>query len=446
MSEKKGNRTIAIGLMLFALWFGAGNLIFPAAMGQAAGSNVWFAVAGFVITGVGLPLLGVLAMGYSGCNNLQELTSRIDKRYAIFFTVISYLAIGPAFAIPRTGTVSYEIAVRPLLTDGGSNPIMWGFLVLFFVIAWWLSINPAKLVDRIGKILTPALLLTILALIVKSLVTPLGVPQAPLPAYGDVATAISQGAIDGYNTLDAIAAFVFAILVIEFVKEDGATTKEEITKEVFTAGVLAVSLLAFVYVFVAYIGATSVTAIGMQETGAPVLSESTKILFGFGGAVLLAVIVLLACLSTAIGLITSCATYFHELIGGAGYKTYVTIFAVASFGVATAGLKTIIVAAIPILMFVYPLAVSLIILTFTHNLFGGRRCVWVLSTVFTFIPALVTGLQTAKIALGPIDTIFAQLPLHNLGMDWIPFMIVGYILGLVYKAVVPASKSEVEEA
>lgn len=97
-------------------------------------------------------------------------------------------------------------------------------------------------------------------------------------------------------------------------------------------------------------------------------------------------------------------------------------------------------------MFVYPLAVSLIILTFTHNLFGGRRCVWVLSTVFTFIPALVTGLQTAKIALGPIDTIFAQLPLHNLGMDWIPFMIVGYILGLVYKAVVPASKSEVEEA
>ena len=242
MGAKKGNRTIAIGLMLFALWFGAGNLIFPASMGQAAGTNVWYAVGGFVITGVGLPLLGVLAMGYSGCSNLQELTNRIDKRYAIFFTVISYLAIGPAFAIPRTGTVSYEIAVRPLLNNGGSDPIMWAFLVVFFIITWWLSISPAKLVDRIGKILTPALLLTILALIVKSLVTPMGVPQAPLAKYATGVMALSQGAIDGYNTLDAIAAFVFAILVIEFVKEDGATTKEEVTHEVFKAGGLAVGL------------------------------------------------------------------------------------------------------------------------------------------------------------------------------------------------------------
>ena len=361
MGAKKGNRTIAIGLMLFALWFGAGNLIFPASMGQAAGTNVWYAVGGFVITGVGLPLLGVLAMGYSGCSNLQELTNRIDKRYAIFFTVISYLAIGPAFAFPRPGAFSYETAVRPLLNNGGSDPIMWAFLVVFFIITWWLSISPAKLVDRIGKILTPALLLTILALIVKSLVTPMGVPQAPLAKYATGVMALSQGAIDGYNTLDAIAAFVFAILVIEFVKEDGATTKEEVTHEVFKAGGLAVGLLAFVYVFVAYLGAQSVQAIGMQETGAPVLSLSAQILFGYGGALLLAVIVLLACLSTSIGLVTSCAAYFHQLIGHASFKTYVTIFAVASFLVATAGLKTIIVAAIPVLMFVYPLVVSNII-------------------------------------------------------------------------------------
>lgn len=446
MGAKKGNRTIAIGLMLFALWFGAGNLIFPASMGQAAGTNVWYAVGGFVITGVGLPLLGVLAMGYSGCSNLQELTNRIDKRYAIFFTVISYLAIGPAFAIPRTGTVSYEIAVRPLLNNGGSDPIMWAFLVVFFIITWWLSISPAKLVDRIGKILTPALLLTILALIVKSLITPMGVPQAPLAKYATGIMALSQGAIDGYNTLDAIAAFVFAILVIEFVKEDGATTKEEVTHEVFKAGGLAVGLLAFVYVFVAYLGAQSVQAIGMQETGAPVLSLSAQILFGYGGALLLAVIVLLACLSTSIGLVTSCAAYFHQLIGHASFKTYVTIFAVASFLVATAGLKTIIVAAIPVLMFVYPLVVSNIILTFTHNLFGGRRCVWVCSTAFTFIPALVTGLETAKIPLGPIDTLFASLPLHSLGMDWIPFLVVGFIVGLIYKAAVPDKEAQTEEA
>ncbi|HAM04889.1 MAG TPA: branched-chain amino acid transporter II carrier protein, partial [Megasphaera sp.] len=109
-------------------------------------------------------------------------------------------------------------------------------------------------------------------------------------------------------------------------------------------------------------------------------------------------------------------------------------------------LKTIIVAAIPVLMFVYPLVVANIILTFTHNLFGGRRCVWVCSTIFTFVPALVTGLQTAKIPLGPIDAIFKGLPLHSLGMDWIPFLVAGFIVGLIYKAVVPDKKAETEEA
>lgn len=180
MGENKGNRTVAIGLMLFALFFGAGNLIFPAAMGQAAGVNVWWAVLGFVVTGVGLPLAGVLAMGYSGCKNLQELAGRVHPAYGLFFTVISYLTIGPFFAIPRTGSVSYEIAVRPFLQSGGSEAIMTGFLVLFFLISLWLSISPQKLVDRIGKILTPALLVAILLLIAKSFITPLGSPQEPI--------------------------------------------------------------------------------------------------------------------------------------------------------------------------------------------------------------------------------------------------------------------------
>lgn len=443
MSEKKGNRTIAIGLMLFALFFGAGNLIFPASMGQNAGENVWWAVLGFVVTGVGLPLAGVLAMGYSGCKNLQELASRVHPVYGLFFTVISYLTIGPCFATPRTGSVSYEIAIRPFLGDGNTDMIMTVFLVVFFAISYWLSASPQKLVDRIGKILTPALLIIILLLIIKSFITPLGTPEAATAAYATSTMAVVQGFLDGYNTMDAIASLVFAILVIEFVMEDGAETPEAITKEVFRAGIIAVGCLAFVYIFIAKIGADSVMAFGIQETGAPVLSKSAMILFGNVGAVILAVIVLLACLSTSIGLITSCATYFHTLVGGVGYKAWVAIFSVFSFGVAMFGLKTIIVAAIPVLMFIYPLVVVLVILTFLDKWFGGRQCVYAWTIGLTMITALVNGTQTAKIPLGSVDTFFnTMVPFHLIGMGWLSFAIVGFVIGLIWKAVVKPSDAK----
>ena len=198
MGEKKQNRTVAIGLMLFALFFGAGNLIFPASMGQNAGVNVWWAVLGFVLTGVSLPLLGVLAIGYSGCKDLEELAGRVHPKFGLFFAVISSLTIGPCFATPRTGSVSYEIAVRPFLSDGGSDMVMTIFLVVFFVVSWWLSVSPSKLVDRIGKILTPTLLFVILVLIVKSFITPLGTPLEATEKYATPMLATVQGFIDGY--------------------------------------------------------------------------------------------------------------------------------------------------------------------------------------------------------------------------------------------------------
>ncbi len=437
MGEKKKNRTIAIGLMLFALFFGAGNLIFPASMGQNAGENVWWAVLGFVLTGVSLPLLGVLAIGYSGCKNLEELAGRVHPKFGLFFAVISSLTIGPCFATPRTGSVSYEIAVRPFLADGGNDVIMTVFLVIFFIVSYWLSATPKKLVDRIGKILTPALLLVILLLIIKSFITPLGTPVAPTAAYATPMLATVQGFIDGYGTMDAIASLIFAILVVEFVIEDGASTPEAVTKEVFKAGLIAVSCLAFVYIFISKIGADSVMAFGIQDTGAPVLSKSAMILFGEAGALILAIIVLLACLSTAIGLISSCAQYFHTLINRISYKSWVAIFSVWSFGVAMFGLKTIIVAAIPVLMFIYPMVVAIVALTFLDKLFGGRQCVYAWTMGLTMIPAFISGTQTAGIPLGSVDAFFnTTVPFHSIGMGWISFAVVGFIIGLLWKVTV----------
>ena len=431
---------LAIGMMLFALFFGAGNLIFPAALGQQAGSNVGWALLGFVLTGVGLPLLGVAAMGYSSCKDVEELASRVHPIYGLLYTISLYLSIGPMFATPRTGTVAYEIAIKPF-TEGLSMNMEPIFLALFFGVSLWLSISPQKLVNRIGNILTPALLLVILLLIIKSFMTPLGGYAVPQPTYGDASKAVLQGFLDGYNTMDALASVVFAILVIDFVRLSGATSRAVVTKTVMEVGAIAVALLGIVYVFIANIGATSVERFGLFDTGAPVLSVSANYLFGGFGQIILAIIVLLACLSTSIGLITSCGTYFHKLTPKISYKLYVVIFSVAAFGLSMFGLKTIISAAIPVLMLLYPLTIVIILLALLHNVFGGRRCVYAWTMAFTMISALMTGLETAGIAPVALEQLFTQyIPFQAAGMGWVSFAVLGFVVGLIHKGLVSENK------
>lgn len=440
--ENSNKRYIAIGLMLFALLFGAGNLIFPAAMGQNAGVNVWYAVLGFCVTGVGLPLISIAALGYSGCLDLEEAAGRVHPWYGVFYSVVSYLAIGPCFAAPRTGTVSFEIAVKPFLGSFSPDIALPIFLLIFFLLTYWLAATPSKLVDRVGKILTPALLAVILLLIVQSFISPLGTPQAPTKNYATPVTAVMQGILDGYNTLDAIASFIFATLVISFVKEGGVTHPKAIMKQVLLSGSIAVALLAFIYIFIAKIGADSVTQLGILETGAPVLAGSAKILFGNLGAAILAVIVLLACLSTSVGLVTCCAAYFMRLLGHFSYKTYAVIFCVISYLVGLFGLKTIIVSTIPVLMFIYPLLVALICLIFLDKFFGGRQCVYAWTIAFTFVMATINLLETAGVNLGSFETMLqTYVPLHTFGMGWIPFAAVGFVIGLIWKAAVPEKKA-----
>ena len=440
--ENSNNRYIAIGLMLFALLFGAGNLIFPAAMGQNAGVNVWYAVLGFCVTGVGLPLISIAALGYSGCLDLEEAAGRVHPWYGVFYSVVSYLAIGPCFAAPRTGTVSFEIAVKPFLGSFSPDIALPIFLLIFFLLTYWLAATPSKLVDRVGKILTPALLAVILLLIVQSFITPLGTPQAPTKNYATPVTAVMQGILDGYNTLDAIASFIFATLVISFVKEGGVTHPKAIMKQVLLSGSIAVALLAFIYIFIAKIGADSVTPLGILETGAPVLAGSAKILFGNLGAAILAVIVLLACLSTSVGLVTCCAAYFMRLLGHFSYKTYAVLFCVISYLVGLFGLKTIIVSTIPVLMFIYPLLVALICLIFLDKFFGGRQCVYAWTIAFTFVMATINLLETAGVNLGSFETMLqTYVPLHTFGMGWIPFAAAGFVIGLIWKAAVPEKKA-----
>ena len=422
--KKSANSLIPIGLMLFALFFGAGNLIFPVFMGQSSGVNTIPATIGFLVTGVGLPILGVAAIGYSG-NDLQALASRIHPKYAIFFTVALYLTIGPAFAIPRTATTSFEIAISPFFGSAMKSSALYIFCFLFFVVSWWLSISPNKLVSRIGKVITPVLLLFLALLFIVSTIHPMGPWQPAADSYRDTMKALTQGFLDGYGTMDALAAFVFGIIVVNSVRQYGADTNEEV----------ALSTLCF-------LGASSVTELGMQENGAGVLVGAAHYYFGSYGRIIMGVIVLLACLTTSVGLITACAEYFSRLIPALSYTLWVSAFSIISFFVALFGLTTIIKAAIPVLMFLYPLTISLVILTFTHSLYGGYRSVYRTATLFTFFPSLYDGLHTAGLSLGGLDTFMASLPLAGYGLSWVSFCLAGLILGIILSHFQPAKAAQ----
>lgn len=419
---------VAIGLMLFAMFFGAGNLIFPVFMGQSSGDNTIWATLGFLLTGVGLPILGVAAIGYSG-GDMQDLASRVCKKYAIFFSVVLYITIGPAFAIPRTATTSFEIAIAPFFEPAMKDMALYGFAAIFFLLSWWLSISPSKLVDRIGKVITPALLLFLAVLFVAATLSPMGHWQAASAAYQDPLKALTQGFLDGYNTMDALASFVFGIIVVNAVRQFGVEDNKTVALLTLRAGVIAGACLGIIYVFLCFIGAASVSQLGMLENGANILVGVSTYYFGSFAQILMGLIVFLACFTTSVGLITSCGEYFNRLIPGLNYKIWVTIFSVVSFATALFGLTTIIKAAIPVLMFLYPLTISLVILTFAHPLFGGYKAVYATGTLFTLVMALYDGIHTAGVSLGGLDTFMASLPLANHGMAWLPFYLLGMIIG-----------------
>ncbi|MFD2446349.1 branched-chain amino acid transport system II carrier protein [Bacillus sp. CGMCC 1.16607] len=426
----------AIGLMLFALFFGAGNMIFPPFLGQEAGENVWPAIVGFLLTGVGLPLLGVIAIARNG--DLQTLANRVHPLFSIIFSVILYLTIGPFFGIPRTGTVSYEISVTPFLTETlkQSSFPLFIYSLIFFGLTAWLSLNPSKLVDRIGKYLTPALLLIIAILIMKSLITPMGEPGLPNEAYSN--TPFFKGFVEGYLTLDAIAALVFGIVVIGSIRDKGITDKTAITKACMKAGIIAATGLAIVYIALSYIGATSVSAIGTKENGASLLSDAATYLFGSTGLLILGLAITLACLTTSIGLVSSCAQYFSKILPKITYRNLVFILSIFSLIIANIGLTQLINISLPVLIMIYPIAIVLIILSYFHNFFHGYSTVYIFALIPTGFISLIDGLKTAGIPTKFMINILSDLPFYSEGIGWVvPAIIgtgVGYIIALLFGA------------
>lgn len=421
-----------IGVMLFALFFGAGNLIFPATLGQNAGTNIWAAVAGFLITGIGLPFLGILAIGFSGSNNLQELASRVHPIYGILFTSLLYLTIGPFFAAPRTGAVAYDIGISPFIHEDASQIGLLIFTFLFFAVSLWFSLNPAKLVDRIGKLLAPGIIILLTILLAMVFIQPMGEIEGPQLTYES--SPFFKGFTEGYNTMDALASLVFGIIIINTVRSMGVSSRVGILAATAKSGIISTILLSVIYVGIAYLGAQSTEAFGIFETGGPVLSSASTYYFGLTGTVMLAIIIILACLTTSIGLLTACGEYFHTLFPRLSYRSIVMFFAIFTFVIANFGLANIINYSIPVLLFLYPLAIALMLLTFLSPLFYHARVVYVATIAVTFLISVIDGLKaffsTFELDyfdwMVPVISFYEKtLPLYNEGLGWLlPALIV----------------------
>lgn len=425
------SRIFVIGLMLLSMFLGAGNIIFAPKLGQLAGTNTWVAMIGFLITGVGLVLLAIISLAISG-GTVEKLAGLVGKKFGIIFSVLLFLTLGPIYVIPRTTSVVYEVSILPSISSFNMNSsiILFIFSVIFIALTVWLSMTPGKFVDRLGRIITPVFGGLLVILIVKSFITPMGSIGAPQEPYLD--NIFLKGFVEGYYTMDVLAAFVFGGIFIKAIANEGITAKKDVSTTFIKAGIITVVGLALLQLSMAWIGATSVDAIGMGENGGEILAWSSKQLFGNIGLLMIGTVVFLTGITTNIACLSSVAEYFERQFPKYTYKQWIYILAFGSLVITNFGLATILELASPVLLLLYPIAIALIVLSFTHKAFNGYQAVYVGTITGVGFVAVLDALKEAGIAVHFIDQTFAFIPLFANGAGWITTGLIGAVIGLIY--------------
>ncbi|MDD7758117.1 MAG: branched-chain amino acid transport system II carrier protein [Aerococcus suis] len=422
---------------LFGLFFGAGNIIFPVSMGQMAGANMWLAGLGFVLTAIGLPLLGVAAMGVSHSDGVQDMSRHVSKGYSYFFTLALYLTIGPFFAIPRTASVSFEVGLANFMSETHLGFGLWIYSFIFFGLALILALKPGKILDYVGKYLNPAFLIMLAIIFIVAFISPLSAVKDVTPTGEYASAPIFGGLLAGYDTMDALASLAFGIIVVQSVRQLGVDEPKRIGMETVKSGLFALLAMALIYFCLTLLGAQSRGGFAIAENGGIAISQITTHYFGAFGTVLLAIIMFIACLKTAVGLIVACAETFESLSQHKiSVKTWTIVSTVIAFLAANIGLNNIIAYSQPVLMLLYPLAIVLILLALFDSYIKDKRLYkWV--TVFTFVPAIFDFVKSLPepvyswlggngwVAVG--ETIF---PFFTYGFGWILPAIIGLIVGL----------------
>lgn len=429
---------LPIGLMLFASFFGAGNLIFPPALGQSAGVNFLPAAAGFCTTGVGIPLLGIIAIGLLRASNPEALALPVHPKFAKALIVVTVLTIGPFFAIPRTGAVSFDVGILPFISAENYDLGLALYSLFFFVVTYFLSVNPSKIVDWVGKILTPLLLISIAILVVQVFMHPMGEPQQAGGYYASMP--YLKGFQEGYYTMDLLATMLFGTVVIDSIKVRGISEGSVLTRTCIMAGIIAAVLLAAIYFSLTYTGATSVAVFGVSDNGAIALSSIANYYMGTAGNVVLCLMIFFACLTTSIGLTVSAGSYLEQVLKyKMQYQRIAAIICIFSFAVSNVGLTKIISLSVPVLCLLYPIVIVLVMMAFMPV---KRACVYRSTLAFTIVFAIIDGLNAAGVPMKTSEALFKDvIPFYSAGFGWFVPSIVGLVLGILYSVAVKQGKN-----
>lgn len=400
--------TLGLGLMVFSFFFGAGNLIFPPLAGQLAGQQVGWALGGFMLSSVLLPIAAILAIARSG--SFTAMMSELPKEIAVTVTLIAFSLMGPLFVTPRTGIVVFDVVCKPLLGEG-KMAAQFVVTTVFFAMTLLFCWNRGGLIDAIGKIITPVLFLLLVGLALGVLLFPQGSAQAPQAAYQS--HPLAQGFIEGYQTMDTFGSLMFGSLIVEVLRAKGITDPRRNCYYLIVAGLIAAVGLAFVYCTLFALGATSAIKVPQATTGVEVLTCYVQGLLGSWGLVLLGIVVFLACITTAVGLLSGFADYMAT-ITSRNYRFWIVISTIISTLVANMELSTMMTLSQPLLTALYPVVIAIVVLTLCRHRLPNPRRSYHLMFSLALVSGILDSLRTIKVDLRVLHCI----PGFEQGVGW----------------------------
>lgn len=430
-------KTLIIASTIFGMLFGAGNLIFPVHLGQLAGKNWLSASSGFLISGVLLPLMALLAISVTRSDGIYDLAKHVNAKFALIFLILVHATLGPFFATPRTATVSYAIGIAPHLSASNNKLGLLIYSAIFFLLTFIFSITESKITDLIGKILNPLFLLLLFTIFLLAFIHPIGSASSAPATLNYLNNAFSNGFLQGYNTMDCLASLAFGVTVITAVKELGIKDSKNVSLETAKNGTIGILGIAIIYLGLIWLGATSLHRFNLADNGGITLDQISFHYLGTVGEAILATLTTVTCMTSAMGLVVAFAQDFHKRFPRYSYRTFLAFNCGLSFIFANLGLDQIIAWSTPVLMFLYPIAISLIILGIFSPLFKNNAVVYRTTVTLTVIPAFFDMINALPDSLR--NTAFSQnlihfadkyFPLFHLGFSWLTFSIIGILIGL----------------